>query len=77
MRLVTTLFLPLFLAGTLSACGVFGGSESADLVEANPNSAPPTKELLKTLPSDLRGDSENVRHNNQPLRGDDDAGGPQ
>jgi hypothetical protein len=74
MRFVTTLLLSLFLAGTLSACGMFGGSESADIVEANPNSAPPTKELLKGLPNDLRGDTENARHTNQPLRGDDDAG---
>lgn len=75
MRFVTTLLLPLFLAGTLSACGMFGGSESADVVEANPSSAPPTKDLLKGLPGDLRGDTKNARHTNQPLRGDDDAGG--
>lgn len=73
-RFVTALILPLFLTSMLTACGIFGGSESAELVDDTPSVAPPTKKLLKGLPDDMRGDTENARHNNQPLRGDDDAG---
>lgn len=73
-RLVTALILSFFLAATLSACGILGGSESAELVEDGPVDTPATKDLVKGLPHDMRGDTENARHNNQPLRGDDDAG---
>lgn len=77
MRILTILIFSIFLSSSLSACGMFGGSESAELVEENSNDAPPTKDLVKGLPHDMRGDTENARHSNQPLRGDDDAGGPE
>lgn len=73
-RLIAALILSLSLAGTLTGCGIFGGSESADLIEDKPNDAPATKDLVKDLPHDMRGDTENARHTNQPLRGDDDVG---
>ncbi len=74
MRLATALIVSLSLAGTLTGCGIFGDEESADLIEENPASAPTTKDLVKGLPHDMRGDTENARHTNQPLRGDDDTG---
>ena len=78
-RFVTVLITAIFLSGTLSACstisGIFGGSESAELVEDDSGRPPATKDQIKGLPDDLRGDTENARHTNQPLRGDDDAGG--
>lgn len=76
-RFVTALMTSIFLASSLSACGIFSGSESAELIEENTGDAPATKDLVKTLPHDLRGDTENARHTNQPLRGDDDVGGPE
>lgn len=72
-RLMTALILSLSLAGTLTGCSIFGGSESADLVEDSSDGPPTVKRLLKTLPHDMRGDTENARHTNQPLRGEDDA----
>lgn len=76
-RFLTALILSFFLSSSLAACGMFGGSESAELIEENPDDAPATKDLVKSLPHDMRGDTENSRHTNQPLRGDDDAGGPE
>lgn len=73
MRFATVLIVSLSLASTLTGCGIFGDEESADLIEDNPASAPATKDLVKGLPHDMRADTENVRHTNQPLRGDDDA----
>ena len=79
IRFLTILLTTIFLAGALSACstisGIFDGSESAELVEDDSGGPPATKDQIKGLPDDLRGDTENARHTNQPLRGDDDAGG--
>lgn len=73
-RFVTALIVSLSLAGTLTGCGIFGGEASADLTETSADITPSTKDMLKGLPKDMRGDTENSRHTNQPLRGDDDAG---
>ncbi len=73
-RFVTALIVSLSLAGTLTGCGMFGGEDSADLATTSADSTPSTKDMLKGLPKDMRGDTENNRHTNQPLRGADDAG---
>lgn len=65
------------LAGLLSGCalaGLFRGGGKGLEVEANQVKDVPTKDLVKSLPHDLHGDTTNARHTGQTLRGDDSTG---
>ncbi len=66
------------LAFSLSACGMVRnafttGGEGLDVEDAAITDLP-TKQLVKNLPDDLRGDKEHARHSRDTLKGDDSAG---
>jgi hypothetical protein len=67
------LVVALFLAATLAGCGVFGGGKGKTEAAARPpvdSNRPPTKDIIKSLPKGLIGDSQNARHTNEELKGD-------
>ena len=68
LRLIGTIFL----AATLAGCGIFGGKNKDQSGAKPPIDAnrPATKELLKSLPEGLIGDSQNARYTNEELKGD-------
>ena len=63
----------IFLAATLAGCGIFGGGKSKQEAAAKPPvdlDRPATKEIIKSLPKGLIGDTQNARHTNEELKGD-------
>lgn len=65
-------FVTVILAATLAGCGIFGG-KNKDQAGADPPidaNRPATKELLKSLPEGLIGDTQNARYSNEELKGD-------
>lgn len=66
-------FAIIALAASLAGCGIFGGGNSGSEASAEPpvdSNRPATKELLKTLPRGLIGDTQNALHTNEELKGD-------
>lgn len=69
LRLLATVFLAAILAG----CGIFGGGKSKQGAAAEPPvdlDRPAIKEIIKSLPKGLIGDTQNARHTNEELKGD-------
>lgn len=58
-------------ASTLSGCGYFESNNTLDVLK-RPDDTPYTKELIKSLPEGLRGDTENARYTGERLRNNDE-----
>lgn len=75
--MIKRVLLTALVATTLTGCstvkGVFSsGGEGLEVTDQEPFRTE-TKDLIKGLPNDLRGDKKNARYTNTPLRGDDNA----